>query len=93
MGQAIHKLSQLPASNLGLRERGSLREGYFADIVVFDAATVTDHASYDTPHQYATGVLHVLVNGQPVLRNGEHTGARPGQVVRGPGWRGWDRPQ
>jgi len=93
MGQAIQKLSQLPASNLGLRERGSLVEGYFADIVVFDAATIRDHASYDEPHQYATGMHHVFVNGSWVLRNGEHTGARPGQVVRGPGWRGWDMPQ
>jgi N-acyl-D-amino-acid deacylase len=87
---AIHKLSRLPAENLKLRGRGSLKPGYFADVVIFDPATVRDHATYDDPHRYATGVRDVLVNGVPVLRNGEHTGATPGRVVRGPGWEGWD---
>ncbi len=86
---AIHKLTALPARNLKLRNRGTLAPGYFADVVIFDPATITDHATFAEPHQYATGVRDVLVNGVPVLSNGEHTGALPGQVVRGPGWRGW----
>lgn len=89
LAQAIHQLTGLPATNLGLRQRGSLTPDYFADVVVFDPAKVRDHATYDDPHRYATGVEHVLVNGVPVLRNGEHTGALPGRVVRGPGWEGW----
>jgi N-acyl-D-amino-acid deacylase len=86
--EAIRRLSAFPAANLGLKDRGRLAEGMFADIVVFDAATIQDHATYDKPHQYATGVRHVLVNGTLVLRDGEHTGATPGRVVRGPGYRG-----
>ncbi len=84
--QAVHKLSGLPATQLKLQNRGFLRPGYHADIAVFDPATVQDHATYDQPHQYATGMVHVLVNGTLVLHRGEHTGATPGQVVRGPGW-------
>ena len=76
--------------NLRLRQRGSLQPGYFADVVVFDPLTVQDHATFQEPHQYSTGVLHVFVNGEQVLRDGEHTGALPGRVVRGPGWTGWD---
>lgn len=87
--EAIRKLTSLPAENLQLRERGSLRTGYFADVVVFDPAAIQDHASYEDPHRYATGVHHVLVNGELVLFEGEHTEALPGRVVRGPGWRGW----
>lgn len=90
--EAIHKLTKLPATNLQIRERGELTEGYFADIVIFNPDTIQDHATYEQPHQYATGVIHVLVNGVQVLENGEHTGATPGQVVRGPGWTGWDSP-
>ena len=86
---AIHKLSGLPAANLKLRRRGRLARGYFADVVVFDPARIRDHATYDDPHRYASGVRHVLVNGVPVLLDGEHTGALPGRVVRGPGWDGW----
>jgi N-acyl-D-amino-acid deacylase len=71
-----------------LDRRGSLRTGYFADIVVFDPAAITDHATFENPHHYATGVRHVLVNGVQVIKDGEHTGAKPGQVVRGPGWKG-----
>jgi N-acyl-D-amino-acid deacylase len=82
---AIRKLSGLPAENLGLSDRGLLRAGYFADVVVFDPATIQDHATYDKPHQYATGMKHVLVNGIAVLANGEHTGAKPGQAVWGRG--------
>jgi N-acyl-D-amino-acid deacylase len=84
--EAIRRLTSLPAENLRLEKRGMLRPGYRADIVVFDPGQVQDHATYDRPHQYSTGVLHVFVNGVRVLRDGQHTGAKPGQVVRGPGW-------
>jgi N-acyl-D-amino-acid deacylase len=86
--EAIRKLSGLPAANLKIDRRGLLREQYYADVVVFDPATVQDHATFAEPHQYATGVQHVFVNGVQVLENGEHTGATPGRVVRGPGWEG-----
>jgi N-acyl-D-amino-acid deacylase len=86
--EAVRRLTTLPAENLGLRGRGALRPGYFADVVVFDPATIADRATFDQPHQYATGVSHVFVNGVQVLRAGEHTGALPGRVVRGPGWTG-----
>ncbi|HCA80272.1 MAG TPA: aminoacylase [Bacteroidetes bacterium] len=85
--EAIRRLTSLPASNLKIRDRGVLRPGAFADVVVFDPATVADHATFDNPHQYSTGVVHVFVNGTQVLKNGEHTGAKPGMVVRGPGWK------
>lgn len=91
--EAIRKLTSLPATNIGIRERGSLTEGYYADVVVFDPATVRDHATFEEPMQYATGVHHVFVNGEHVLRDGEHTGATPGRVVRGPGWVGWEEEQ
>jgi N-acyl-D-amino-acid deacylase len=87
--EAIRRLSALPATNLKIRKRGELKSGFFADVVVFDPATVQDHATYENPHQYATGVRDVFVNGVQVLRDGEHTGATPGRVVRGPGWTGW----
>ncbi len=85
--EAIRRLTTLPAENLKLKERGALKEGYFADIAVFDSATIQDHATFAEPHQYATGVHHVIVNGVPVLLDGEHTGARPGRFVKGPGVR------
>jgi N-acyl-D-amino-acid deacylase len=85
--EAIRRLTSLPAGNLKLDHRGALRPGYFADVVVFDPATIQDHATYEKPHQYSTGVRHVFVNGVQVLKEGEHTGATPGRVVRGPGWR------
>jgi N-acyl-D-amino-acid deacylase len=84
---AVRRLTSLPADNLGLRKRGRLGTGYYADVVVFDPAQISDRATFENPHQYATGVAHVLVNGTPVIREGEHTGAFPGRVVRGPGWR------
>ena len=85
--EAIRRLSALPAENLRLDRRGALRPGCFADVVVFDPATIQDHATFEQPHQYATGVRDVFVNGVHVLKDGEHTGAKPGQVVRGPGCR------
>lgn len=85
--EAIRRLTSLPATNLKIERRGMLAPGYFADVVVFDPATIQDHATFDRPHQYATGVRHVFVNGVHVLRDGEHTGATPGRVVRGPGWK------
>jgi N-acyl-D-amino-acid deacylase len=85
--EAVRRLAALPAATLKIERRGQLRPGYFADVVVFDPATVQDHATFEQPHQYATGVRHVLVNGVPVVTEGEHSGATPGRVVRGPGWR------
>jgi N-acyl-D-amino-acid deacylase len=87
--EAVRKLTSLPATNLKIRERGLLKEGYFADVVVFDPAKIQDHATFDKPHQYATGVRQVFVNGVQVLKDGEPTGAAAGRVVRGPGWTGW----
>ncbi|TWI02675.1 N-acyl-D-amino-acid deacylase [Luteimonas cucumeris] len=86
--EAIHRLTGLPASNWKLKDRGCLEVGCHADIVVFDPATIADHATFEAPRRYATGVDEVFVNGVQVLRGGEHTGAKPGRVVRGPGWRG-----
>ena len=87
---AIRRLTAFPAETLGLRNRGRLREGYFADVVVFDADTIIDHATFEEPHRYATGMAHVFVNGVQVLKDGAHTGATPGRFVHGPGWRGWN---
>jgi N-acyl-D-amino-acid deacylase len=83
--EAVRRLSSLPAENLGLDRRGRLVPGHFADVVVFDPATVEDRATYGTPHRYAVGVRHVVVNGVLVLRDGEHTGALPGRALWGPG--------
>jgi N-acyl-D-amino-acid deacylase len=83
--EAIRKLSGLPATNLGLDHRGFLKEGMFADVVVFDPATIADRATFDKPHQYAVGVKHVFVNGTQVIKDGEHTGAKPGRALWGPG--------
>ena len=84
--EAIRRLTSFPAANLKIKQRGALQPGCFADIVVFDPAKIQDHATYEKPHQYSTGVVHVFVNGAQVLKDGEHTGAKPGRVVRGPGW-------
>lgn len=86
---AIHRMSLLPAQNLNLRHRGALKVGYHADIIIFDPDRIQDHATYEKPHQLATGMVHVFVNGVQVLRDGENTGKLPGRVVRGPGWAGW----
>ena len=85
--EAIYKLTTLPATNLKIKKRGAIKEGYFADLAIFDPATIQDHATFDKPMQYATGMVHVFVNGKQVLDNGEHTGALPGQVVKGPGFK------
>lgn len=86
---AVRKMSSAVATRLRIRDRGFLREGYFADVVVFDPETVGDHATYDEPHQLSTGIEHVFVNGVAVVSDGTHTGATPGRAVRGPGWTGW----
>ncbi|MDX1531896.1 MAG: amidohydrolase family protein [Rhodothermales bacterium] len=83
--EAIRRLTAFPAANLKLDRRGHLRAGHFADVAVFDAGAIRDHATFADPHRYATGMVHVFVNGTAVLRDGEHTGALPGRVVRGPG--------
>jgi N-acyl-D-amino-acid deacylase len=85
LGEAIHRLSALPAMNLGLDHRGLLKEGMFADVVVFDPATIADRATFAEPHQYAVGMKHVFVNGVQVLKDGDHTGATPGRALWGPG--------
>jgi N-acyl-D-amino-acid deacylase len=89
MEEAIRRLTSQPAHNLKIQSRGQVEPGYFADVVIFDPARVKDLASYDNPHQYSTGMVDVFVNGAQVLRDGQPTGAKPGRVVRGPGWSGW----
>jgi N-acyl-D-amino-acid deacylase len=85
MNEAIRRLSGLPATNLGLDHRGFIKEGMFADVVVFDPATISDRATFEKPHQYALGMKHVFVNGVQVLKDGEHTGAKPGRALWGAG--------
>jgi N-acyl-D-amino-acid deacylase len=85
--EAIRRLTSLPAANLKIQRRGRIAPGFFADVVVFDPARIADHATFERPHEYATGIVHVFVNGVPVLKDGEHTGAKPGRVVRGPGYK------
>ena len=80
--EAVRKMTSLPAANLGIVGRGMLKEGYFADVVVLDPQTIQDHATFENPRQYATGVSEVWVNGAEVIHDGEHTGAKPGRVVR-----------
>jgi len=86
--EAVRRLTTLPAEVLKLERRGALKPGHFADVVVFDPATIQDHATFEKPHQYSTGMRHVFVNGVQVLKDGDHTGAKPGRVVRGQGWKG-----
>lgn len=85
--EAIRKMTSLPANRLGLFDRGRIQIGAKADLVLFDPHTITDHATFEKPHQLSTGMVHVWVNGQQVLKDGHHTGAIPGQIVRGPGYR------
>jgi N-acyl-D-amino-acid deacylase len=89
LADMIRRMTSLPATNLGIKGRGVLRDGYYADVVVFDPAKVADHATFEKPQQLSTGVRDVFVNGTQVLEDGEHTGAKPGRFVRGPGWTGW----
>ena len=88
LAEAVRKLAAFPAHTMRIDRRGELKVGFYADIAVFDADTIQDHATFTDPHQYATGMIHVFVNGEQVLKDGDHTGATPGRVVRGPGWKG-----
>jgi len=85
--EAVRKLTSLPASNLKIKKRGSLTKGYFADLAIFNPETIQDHATFAEPHQLSTGMIHVFVNGEQVLKDGVHTGATPGKIVRGPGYK------
>ena len=85
--QAVYQLSKLPATNMKLQKRGELKVGNYADIVIFDPNAVRDNATFAKPHQYATGMIHVFVNGVQVLKDGEHTDAKPGRFVKGPGYK------
>ena len=85
--EAIRKLSKLPAVNLKIKNRGEIKTGNYSDIVIFDPAKINDKATFEKPHQYAEGMIHVFVNGKQVLKDGEHTGAKPGQFVKGPGYK------
>jgi N-acyl-D-amino-acid deacylase len=89
LADMIRRMTSLPATNLGIKGRGVLRDGYYADVVLFDPAKVQDHATFEKPQQLSTGVRDVFINGTQVLKDGEHTGAKPGRFVRGPGWTGW----
>ena len=85
--QAIYKLANLPCKNLKLQKRGELKVGNYADIVIFDPAKIKDNATFEKPHQFSEGMIHVFVNGVQVLKDDEHTGAKPGRFVKGPGWK------
>jgi N-acyl-D-amino-acid deacylase len=89
LAEGVRRLTSLPASNLGLRDRGLLKPGMAADVVLFDPATIGDHSTFEKPMQFATGVRDVFVNGVQVLKDGSPTGAKPGHFVRGAGWTGW----
>jgi N-acyl-D-amino-acid deacylase len=86
--EAVRKLTSLPAGNLKIERRGMLQPGYFADVAIFDADSIADHATYEDPHQYSSGMVHVFVNGVQVLSHGNHTNATPGRIIRGPGYLG-----
>ena len=88
---AIRKMTSAVTTRLSIQDRGVLREGLFADVVIFDPATIIDHATFEKPHQLSEGVRDVFVNGVAVLRDGVHTGAKPGRALRGPGYRGEGR--
>jgi len=85
--EAIYKLTSLSAQKLKIQKRGLLQTGYYADIVIFDPTKVKDNATFEKPHQYSEGMIHVFVNGVQVLKDGEHTGATPGRFVKGPGFK------
>ena len=86
--EAVYKLTTLPATNLKIKKRGALQTGFYADLAIFDPVNIQDHATFKEPLQFSTGMVHVFVNGTQVLKDGEHTGELPGQVVNGPGWKG-----
>jgi N-acyl-D-amino-acid deacylase len=88
MEEGIRRMTSLPAAHLKIKKRGELKRGYYADLVVFDAQKIIDHATFEEPHQYSTGMVHVFVNGKQVLKDGEHTGALPGKLIKGPGYKG-----
>jgi N-acyl-D-amino-acid deacylase len=85
LAEAVRRMTSLPAANIGVKYRGALKPGNFADVAIFDPMKIADRATFTQPQQYAVGMVHVLVNGVPVLRDGEHTGATPGRFVKGPG--------
>lgn len=91
LADAIRRLTSFPATNLKIRDRGFLKEGYYADVVIFDPETIQDHATFENPRQYATGVEFVFVNGVQVLKDGEPTGEFSGRFIKGPGWTGWQK--
>jgi dihydroorotase/N-acyl-D-amino-acid deacylase len=88
--EAVRKASSAVATRLSIRERGVLKEGFFADVVVFDPVAIADKATFEKPHQLSVGMQHVWINGVQVVADGKHTGAKPGRIVRGPGWSGWE---
>jgi N-acyl-D-aspartate/D-glutamate deacylase len=85
---AVRKMTGAVADRLSIRDRGELREGMYADVMIFDPNTIIDRATYEKPHQLSVGVKYVLVNGVAVVSDGKVTGAKPGRIVRGPAWRG-----
>jgi N-acyl-D-amino-acid deacylase len=85
--EAVRKLTSLPAGNLKIKKRGAIKTGFYADLAIFDPENIRDNATFEEPQKYATGMVHVFVNGVQVLKDGEHTGAMPGRIVRGPGWK------
>jgi len=87
MEEAIRRLTLLPATNVKIKKRGKLEVGYYADMAIFNPATIKDLATFEEPKQYAEGMVHVFVNGVPVLMEGEHTGATPGRIIHGPGYK------
>ena len=88
--EAVRKMSSAVATRLSIADRGVLKEGFYADIVIFDPETIIDHATFEDPHQVSEGVRDVFVNGVAVVKDGEHTGAKPGMIVRGPGYQASD---
>jgi N-acyl-D-amino-acid deacylase len=84
----VRRLTSLPAANLQIKKRGTLKPGFYADLAIFNPDVIKDNATYENSHEYATGMMHVFVNGTQVLDNGNHTGKMPGRAIRGPGWNG-----
>ncbi len=91
LNEAVRRMTSLPAEHLKIKKRGALIKGYYADVVIFDPEKIQDHATFENPHQYSTGVGHVFVNGIQVLKDGEPTGAKAGRCIRGPGFKMGER--